>query len=628
METTGPVSGDQPSGGNSDDSHFRSSQHDNDSDHLRAPIQPNLRVLKPSARYTTIRSMAFSTNGELAASGTSSGQVLVWWIVDKPGKSIGMQERSISHMMDVLSLAFSPDCSRLASGSADNSVKLSFLSTRPFPDPQLESHKAGVSAVAFSSDNEYFASGSTDGEVRIWKGETGEYTSIMCQAGVHSAAFLQGDQLLAVGLEDRTVRVWDRSTTEQVQQLSGHQGVPTTLAFSPQGLLASGSGNSIALSDFEARVNTIPVHQRDVVISPNRRFSVRWQIDPPYRSHIAYIKDGTTMVEQNLRRTRTPFYGFSPDSRIFALGEGSMIERWDTARNVWLAKLSVSGKIAAFSFSLTGPPLFAATKNELYIWRDVTLDQPQSRRIATPDAILASALSPNDQTVATVTTSSVQLWDWEFGVRTMRLGNYRNRGGRSWVAFASDGRRLVASLGFRTHVWDTATGHLLQVFPVDGLQNAVSSNCHVIATVRTDGSSYYTNRPIVSLWDATTGALLRERHFTDLPPGTYFSTIAFSPENDLVMMTSDKEIKWRECLPALTMPSAVFHAVGFSPDGLRLASGAGHEGHGDVLLWEISTGRREPGFYNLESVPIAVQFSADKLIIGLQDGTVRIKDSI
>src|SRR5207302_1676951 len=71
------------------------------------------------------------------------------------------------HTDTVMSVAFSRDGQKLASGSSDRTIRLWRMSDGAFLKA-LRGHTDGVTSVAFSPDGQFLASGSLDKTVRLW----------------------------------------------------------------------------------------------------------------------------------------------------------------------------------------------------------------------------------------------------------------------------------------------------------------------------------------------------------------------------------------------------------------------------------------------------------------------------
>ncbi|KAM6516800.1 hypothetical protein FSOLCH5_007742 [Fusarium solani] len=137
------------------------------------------------------------------------------------------------HGRSVLSVAFSADGQRLASGSVDRTVKVWDTATGACVQT-LEGHGQSVYAVAFSADGQRLASGSVDKTVKVWDAATGACVQTLKGHGssVFSVAFSADGQRLASGSDDQTVKVWDAATGACVQTLEVGR-VITHLSFDP-----------------------------------------------------------------------------------------------------------------------------------------------------------------------------------------------------------------------------------------------------------------------------------------------------------------------------------------------------------------------------------------------------------
>ncbi|PVH99118.1 hypothetical protein DM02DRAFT_656712 [Periconia macrospinosa] len=148
------------------------------------------------------------------------------------------------HSSSVNSVAFSPDSTRLASGSYDNTVKIWDASSGQCLQI-LRCYSPSVNSVAFSPDSTRLASGSYD-RVVIWDVSSGQCLQILKghSRSVSSVAFSPDSTRLASGSVNSTIKIWDVSSGRCLQMLKGHSSSVNSVAFSPDSTqLASGSDN-------------------------------------------------------------------------------------------------------------------------------------------------------------------------------------------------------------------------------------------------------------------------------------------------------------------------------------------------------------------------------------------------
>jgi hypothetical protein len=161
------------------------------------------------------------------------------------------------HTDAVGAAVFSPDGYILATGSADQTMRLWNVADPTHPTPlgqPLTGHTNGVLAVTFSPDGHTLATGSYDQMVRLWNVTDPVHPTPLGQPlightnGVEAVAFSPDGRTLATGSDDQTVRL--RNMTDPTHPtplglpLTGHTNAVLAVAFSPDGrTLASGSGD-------------------------------------------------------------------------------------------------------------------------------------------------------------------------------------------------------------------------------------------------------------------------------------------------------------------------------------------------------------------------------------------------
>lgn len=153
------------------------------------------------------------------------------------------------HGEAIISASFSPDGMGLASGSGDTTVRFWDIATQT-PYHTCAGHRSWVLAVAWSSDCSKVASGCKNGEVNIWNPKNGQKINknplmghnrfITCIAW-EPINCGPDCRRVASSSKDTTIRIWDTTLMKCDMVLSGHSMSVTCIKWSANGLIYSSS---------------------------------------------------------------------------------------------------------------------------------------------------------------------------------------------------------------------------------------------------------------------------------------------------------------------------------------------------------------------------------------------------
>ena len=156
------------------------------------------------------------------------------------------------HKSNVNAVAFSPDGTRLLSGSYDSTLRLWRVADGKAL-LTLTGHDFGVTSLAFTPDGRRAVSASVDETVRVWDLETGAQTASLVghEGPVFAVAVSADGRFAASGGIDRSVILWDLGTSTFARAFYGHQRPVWSVAFTPDGerLLSAGSDEVVRLWD-------------------------------------------------------------------------------------------------------------------------------------------------------------------------------------------------------------------------------------------------------------------------------------------------------------------------------------------------------------------------------------------
>jgi WD40 repeat protein len=459
------------------------------------------------------------------------------------------------HRGAIWAYTFSPDGTRLASGSEDNLARLWDAATGALV-ATCRGHGSKLLGVAFSPNGARLVTTSSDGTVRQWDAATGREAEP--PYGRHSgevvaAVFSPDGRWIASAGTDRTIRIWRSSGQQDVAVLYGHTGVVSAIAFDPGGRrLASLSAQpGLGRADRTVRV---------------------WDVDPAaslpvLRGHTSYVYP----------------VAYSRDGHWIASGAwDGTVRLWDAATGEPCATLPHPGVVQGLAFGPDGRWLATGTvaDDRVRIWDMATARVRKEFRVPS-GTIRSLTISPDGKRVAVTAYDRkgqhhIDVCDVVSGVALYSAVGWAKAyspDGRWLAVVAADQKEIVLLHAHSHEPVNRFSGHqnivISASFSPDSQRLA---SCSVDQTVR--------------LWEVDTRACRVLGGHTD----EVFAA-AFHPDGTRLATAGRDRAIWlwelRRCeeVARLAGHTSYVWSLAFSPDGASLASGSGD---GTVRLWDTA----------------------------------------
>lgn len=475
-----------------------------------------------------INHAAFCGPRPLLATADDDGTALLWEVPshDTAASSsvITPQYTLRGHTGGITTVAFSPDCERLATGSQDQTIR-EWTETGAFIE-EHSGHERVVTTVAYSADGRWLVSASLDDTARVWK--PGFPTAFITLQGhsddVLHARFSPLDAATVVTTSnDHTARIWKidpvAGTATTAHILRGHVGPIRRALFTADAarVITISMDGTARLWDLAEqghasilRGHTGPVTaasfapESDHLLTASVDGTVRlWNIGEPSEprrlKHDAYVNSVAYLPHTTADSSLASAVTGSEDGRILRWFLDEPGKRVEIGRHAkWVRSVAASPD---------GTRIVSASQDgTAVIWTLNGNNKTPSITLPHASAVISAVFSPDGTEVLT-TTEAGEIRIWSAGDGSPRCCIGTHGGSVMSGAYTADGSRLItASLDGTAKVW-RHDGRFVQVPIALAEGSAKVELIHAaVAPGPTPGTHLLvtsTNRGTVHLWQLT-----------------------------------------------------------------------------------------------------------------------------
>ncbi len=554
--------------------------------------------------------------------------------------------RDPNSFRSVYSVAYSPDGKTLAVAGPDDFLEIWDVPSR-LRVVSLPPREAFIGYAVFSPQGDLLATDAGN-QIQLWRTGTWDLMRQLPLAGFAGPLKFSPDgKRLACMCYSKEAIVWEVGQWTEVRRIPGVR--PTgahigSLDFSPD-------GEALVIGDYNHRLQVVDLATGDTQFDipeahPEPITFVAWSPDGSviasgsgYTGGAILLWDAASGNPLGKLEGHTSWICeliFSADgARLYSAGADQTIRIWDVAQQQCLATLRGStDEVRGLALSPDGTTLASACKDGVVAFWDARPrpEEEQPRHIPlgdTWDELAQPAFAPSGRALAMPRGETVSLLDLATSEEieqltalgpdvlvlayspdgTLLVSGARNGEIRVWscaecrllreldnangavhlLHFCADARRLLSvDAKGKAIWWDTLTWQAVRTFAM-GVESfwagAVSPDGRLLAVGTVTGVIHWLNAETGKLL-ATTGAGHRRHIVNDIafsPDGTQAASVA----NDGIVAIWDPSSFQLVVRFKGHMQGA--HAVAFSPDGRRLATGGNTRDA--VKLWDLSTHR-------------------------------------